>query len=126
MFCRLLFVLLAIVLSVLRFTDSGYPFGIFKLFLWNCSNIVSFFVFHVISLVQKFQNSMFQLSEVRQVFMVTFFIYRIMKKSVYSIMQILNVLLPQTFSINKKEHYRIPQVLNTFLPLIFSLLSVSF
>jgi hypothetical protein len=26
---------LAIVLSVLRFTDSDYPFGIFKLFLDN-------------------------------------------------------------------------------------------
>ena len=34
MFCRSLFVLLAIVLSVhLRFTDSDYHFGIFKLFL---------------------------------------------------------------------------------------------
>ena len=36
-FCRSLFVLflLAIVLSVLlRLTDSDYPFGIFKLFLW--------------------------------------------------------------------------------------------
>jgi len=38
MFCRSLFVLLyffplAIVLSVLRYTDSYYPFGIFKLFL---------------------------------------------------------------------------------------------
>jgi hypothetical protein len=34
MFCRSLFVLLAIVLSILlRFTDSDYPFGIFKLFL---------------------------------------------------------------------------------------------
>ena len=34
MFSRSLFVLflLAIVLSVLRFTDSDYPFGIFKLF----------------------------------------------------------------------------------------------
>ena len=32
--CRSLFDLLAIVLSVLlRFTDSDYPFGIFKLFL---------------------------------------------------------------------------------------------
>jgi hypothetical protein len=41
MFCRSLFVLfpLAIVLSVLlRFTDSDYPFGIFKLFLINLSN----------------------------------------------------------------------------------------
>jgi hypothetical protein len=37
MFCRSLFVLflLAIVLSaLLRFTDSDYPFGIFKLFLY--------------------------------------------------------------------------------------------
>jgi hypothetical protein len=33
MFCRSLFVLLAIVLSVLRFTDSNYPFGILQLFL---------------------------------------------------------------------------------------------
>ena len=38
MFCRSWFVLfhLAIVLSVpLRYTDSDYPFGIFKLFLVN-------------------------------------------------------------------------------------------
>jgi hypothetical protein len=33
MFCRSLFVLLAIVLSFLWFKDSDYPFGIFKLFL---------------------------------------------------------------------------------------------
>jgi len=34
MFCRSLFVLLVIVLSVLlRFMDFDYPFGIFKLFL---------------------------------------------------------------------------------------------
>jgi hypothetical protein len=33
MFCRSLFVLLAIVLSVLRFTDSNHPFDNFKLFL---------------------------------------------------------------------------------------------
>jgi len=32
-FCRSVFVLLAIVLSVLRYTDSDYPFCIFKLFL---------------------------------------------------------------------------------------------
>ena len=32
-FCRSFFVLLAIVLFVLRFTDSDYPFGIFKLCL---------------------------------------------------------------------------------------------
>jgi hypothetical protein len=37
MFCRSFFVPfhLAIVLSVLRFTGSNYPFGIFKLFLSN-------------------------------------------------------------------------------------------
>jgi hypothetical protein len=37
MFCRSLFVLflLAIVLYVLRYTDSYYPFGIFKLFYEN-------------------------------------------------------------------------------------------
>jgi hypothetical protein len=33
MFCGSLFVLLAIVLSVLRFMASDYPFGIFKRFL---------------------------------------------------------------------------------------------
>ena len=33
LFCRSLFVLVIIVLSVLRFTDSNYPFVIFKLFL---------------------------------------------------------------------------------------------
>ena len=33
MFCRSLFILLSIVLSVLRFTDSDYPTGILKLFL---------------------------------------------------------------------------------------------
>jgi hypothetical protein len=32
-FCRSFFVLLAIVLFVLRFTDSDYPIGIFKIFL---------------------------------------------------------------------------------------------
>ena len=32
--------LLAIVLSVLRFTDSDYPFGIFKLFLHICMGLV--------------------------------------------------------------------------------------
>ena len=39
MFCKSLYVLflLAIVLSVLRFTDSDYPFGIFKLFLIQSS-----------------------------------------------------------------------------------------
>jgi hypothetical protein len=40
MFCRSLFVplyffFLAIVLPVLRFTDSDYPFDIFKLFLYK-------------------------------------------------------------------------------------------
>ena len=33
MFCKLLFVLLAILLSILPFTHFNYPFGIFKLFL---------------------------------------------------------------------------------------------
>jgi hypothetical protein len=38
MFCRSLFVyfLLAIAVTVHRFTDSDYPFGIFKLFLKPC------------------------------------------------------------------------------------------
>jgi hypothetical protein len=44
MFCRsffvlLFFFLLAIVLSVLRFTDSEYPFGLFKLFFININLI---------------------------------------------------------------------------------------
>jgi hypothetical protein len=40
MFCRSLFVLLVFVLSVLRFTASGYPFGIFKLyFLLGISHV---------------------------------------------------------------------------------------
>jgi hypothetical protein len=54
MFCRSLFVhlyffLLAFVLSVLRFTDSDYPFGIFKLFfentdaIWNSQSLVCLF-----------------------------------------------------------------------------------
>jgi hypothetical protein len=44
--CRSLFVLflLAIVLSVLRFTDSDYPFGILKLFL-ICTQISNRYVF---------------------------------------------------------------------------------
>jgi len=33
-FCRSLFVLLSLALSVLRFTASDSPFGIFKLFLF--------------------------------------------------------------------------------------------
>jgi len=36
-FCPFLLFLLVIVLSVLRFTDSDYPFDIFKLFLLNKS-----------------------------------------------------------------------------------------
>ena len=45
MFCRSLFVLLllAIVLSVLRFTDSDYPFSIFKLFLDLCQEALVLF-----------------------------------------------------------------------------------
>ena len=41
MFCKLLFVLLAILLSVLPFTDSDYPLGIFKFFLEGerCCNL---------------------------------------------------------------------------------------
>ena len=40
MFCRSLFVLLTIVLSVLlRYTDSDFPFGIFKLFLMSIHRI---------------------------------------------------------------------------------------
>ena len=41
MFCKLLFVLLAILLFVLPFTDSDYPFGIFKFFLEGerCCNL---------------------------------------------------------------------------------------
>jgi len=41
MFCRSFFVLflLAIVMSVLRFTDSDYPFGTFKLFLCQLNNL---------------------------------------------------------------------------------------
>ena len=41
MFCRSLFVLLAIVLSVLRFTDSDYPFGIFKLYVQTLLMIIN-------------------------------------------------------------------------------------
>ena len=51
MFCRLLFVLflLAIVLSVLhRYTDSDYPFGIFKLFL-HTTNVKS--LLHVVGML---------------------------------------------------------------------------
>ena len=41
MFCRSLFALLAIVLSVLRFTDSDYSFGIFKLFLTVLKSVIN-------------------------------------------------------------------------------------
>ena len=34
--------LLAIVLSVLRFTDSDDPFGIFQLFFYNCTNLAKY------------------------------------------------------------------------------------
>jgi hypothetical protein len=50
-FCRSLFVLFfffsfffVIVLSVLQFTDSDYPFGIFKLFLRSFMNCIYFFM----------------------------------------------------------------------------------
>ena len=42
-FCGSLFVPMAIVLYVLRFTDSDYPFGIFKLFLQRNKVEVSYF-----------------------------------------------------------------------------------
>jgi hypothetical protein len=54
MFYRSLFVLLAIVLSVFRFMDSDYPFGIFKLFLYTIfieySSIVSKHLFEIVVL----------------------------------------------------------------------------
>jgi hypothetical protein len=45
MFCRSLFVLflLVVLLSVLRITDSDYPFGIFKLFLYRLSEFNAIF-----------------------------------------------------------------------------------
>ena len=51
MFCRSLFVLLyffVIVLSgLLRFTDSDYPFGIFKLFSMKLFNVYSLYIISV-------------------------------------------------------------------------------
>ena len=49
MFCRYLFVLflLAIVLSVLRFMDSNYPFGSFKLFLYMMLDIYMYFALNL-------------------------------------------------------------------------------
>ena len=45
MFCTSLFVLLAIVLSVrVRFTDSDYPFGVFKLFLRDNLNLTLYLI----------------------------------------------------------------------------------
>ena len=48
-FCRSLVVLffLANVFSVLRFTDSDYPFGIFKLFVMQISHISFFFRLYI-------------------------------------------------------------------------------
>jgi len=40
-FCRSLFVLLAIALSVLCFTASDYPFGIFKFFFFLISHFLN-------------------------------------------------------------------------------------
>ena len=49
--CPFVLFLLAIVFSVLRFTDSDYPFGIFKLFLqWV---VVIVWYLHIKSLVQS-------------------------------------------------------------------------
>ena len=48
-FCRALFVLfiVAIVLFVLRLTDSDYPFGIFKLFfLWSINSYINYIKIH--------------------------------------------------------------------------------
>jgi hypothetical protein len=56
MFCRSLFVLFlsAIVLSVLRFTDSDYPFGIFKLFYNNATfNNISVISWRSVFLVEE-------------------------------------------------------------------------
>ena len=49
MFCRSLFVLflLAIVLSVIRFTDSDYTFGIFKLFIIFLYELIYFSDIHI-------------------------------------------------------------------------------
>jgi len=59
MFCRSLLVLLAIVLSVLRFTDSHYPFDIFKLYIHDlqgmCSRGIFFFFFQLRSLFEIFK-----------------------------------------------------------------------
>ena len=52
----LLVLFFAIVLSVLRFTDSDYPFGIFKLFVMPISYISFFFSF-IYSFYCLFQNS---------------------------------------------------------------------
>ena len=47
MFCISLFVLLVVVLSVLLFTDSDCPFGIFKLFLdYMCTDIYTWVTIH--------------------------------------------------------------------------------
>ena len=59
MFCPFVLFLLAIVFSVLfRYTDSDYPFGIFKLFLNNISFTLTllgaiFCIVRVINIVVK-------------------------------------------------------------------------
>ena len=56
MFCRSLFVLLTIVLSLLRFTDSDYLFGIFKLFSYDnvLCNMLYDYVFCIIFLLLRY------------------------------------------------------------------------
>ena len=53
MFCRSLFVLLTIVLSLLRFTDFDYLFGIFKLFSYVLCSILYDYVFSIIFLLLR-------------------------------------------------------------------------
>jgi hypothetical protein len=56
MFCRLLFVLLTIVLSVLRFTASNYPFGIFELFVQCCTHL-SLYVKYLLTTIRQVTTS---------------------------------------------------------------------
>ena len=64
MFCRSLFVLflLAIALSVLlRYTDSDYPFGIFKLFINLCLNFFNFDVSILLVWYRHFNKTIVQI-----------------------------------------------------------------
>ena len=44
--CPFVLFLLAIVLSILRFTDYDYPFGIFKLFLQTFVSLFRDYIYH--------------------------------------------------------------------------------